>query len=674
MTSTTSSAAVWMKEVMADAAWIRRLAGALVGDPEAALDAVQETWVKTGGRVDAPTRPRGWLRAVLGNSLRAQRRAQRRRQAREEATTTGAPDAPTPEELLGRLEVQRTVAALVESLAEPARQVILLHYYEGMTLAAIAASTGTPAGTVRWRLKTALEELRERLQKRYARQHGDWRLALVPLAEARPADPSGAAALATPMAGALRGRWALLGAGLASITLVAGARLLGCGAGAPTSTSLARRAAAAAPSAPRPAARNPRGPKLSAAALAADCPEDITRLEDARARAGAALAYYLPPQTLWSDAGPDARNEVATRTVTPVVDRWLDQLGAPRQGRSFECRGDSCVGTVVQPYPPQPPWIHKKASADVEQALRAHARSFALEGPAQKQGPQGAPLAETQLSVRLNAASGAAQPPGPPPVFPPQLLPSASLARTAAGAPSPAMPRTEPCRERTAAAASALEKLRWQALRQVPAAVLYQNERPNPALTQRISATLAAVLARNPELDNAERATPLTADCRGLVCQVVIPATVVVREHLIKTVLNDGAITAQAGRLDVHTRNGKVDVPPYFSILPGPDETTEGELILRHVARRVMKGNSGIEGCSRRFTAEGVIKAHLVLPADGEVNEDGVARRISVRLSGPLAEAPVGRCIFEAITATTAALTLPEGVSGAQVNPSIKLP
>src|SRR5690242_2844932 len=137
----TMDAAVWMKEVMADAAWIRRLAGALVGDPEAALDAVQETWVKTQGGA-APTAaavsPRGWLRTVLGNSLRAQRRSQRRRQAREDASTALAAPAPSPEDLLARLEVQRTLAALVEGLAEPARQVILLHYYEGMTLAAIA--------------------------------------------------------------------------------------------------------------------------------------------------------------------------------------------------------------------------------------------------------------------------------------------------------------------------------------------------------------------------------------------------------------------------------------------------------------------------------------------------------------------------------------------------------
>jgi hypothetical protein len=155
---------------------------------------------------------------------------------------------------------------------------------------------------------------------------------------------------------------------------------------------------------------------------------------------------------------------------------------------------------------------------------------------------------------------------------------------------------------------------------------------------------------------------------------VLIPPGVTVGERTMKEVLSHDEIVLSAGRLSMHTRNGRVDEPPYFTVLPPPDQTTEGELILRHVARRVMKGRPDIAACSQRFGAEGEIKARLVVPADGELNEDGVARKISVRLSGPLADAPVGRCVLDAITATTAAITLPEGVSGAQVNPSLKLP
>jgi hypothetical protein len=63
-----------------------------------------------------------------------------------------------------------------------------------------------------------------------------------------------------------------------------------------------------------------------------------------------------------------------------------------------------------------------------------------------------------------------------------------------------------------------------------------------------------------------------------------------------------------------------------------------------------------------------------VLPAEGQPNEDGEVRKISVRVHGPLADAPVGRCVRDAVTAVTTAITVPEGTSGAQVNPALRLP
>jgi RNA polymerase sigma factor (sigma-70 family) len=672
----TMDSAAWMKDVMADASWIRRLAGALVGDPEAALDAVQDSWVRTQGRIDGQVaRPRGWLRAVLGNSLRAQRRSQRRRQVREQVGAAAQPlHAPSPEELLGRLEVQRTLATLVEALGEPARQVILLHYYEGMTLAAIAASTGTPAGTVRWRLKTALEELRERLQKRYGDQQKDWRMALLPLVPAADKSPTAAASAS----GFTRGRLALFGAGLASLTLVLalGGRLVGCGAA--SQSTVLRLSEPVAPAragtaAPGGRSNNPRGLKLAAAALPSDCPADIARLEEARASAAVALAHYLPVQILWADAGVEARNDQATRTMAPLFDRWLDQLGAPRQGRSFECRDDSCVGTVTEPYPPKPPWVHRQNKVEVAGDLRARTRSLALEGPKKLEGP-GAPQGETQAWLRLNDATGAAVPAPPPPPFPPELLPSASLNRAGTGVPTAETPRTEACRERTAAAAAALEKLRGRALRLAPAAILFANERPDPALTLRINALAAEALAKSPGLSADERASNLSVLCRGLVCQVQIPPGVEVRDHLIRSFLDEGPLAAVLGRVSVHTRNGRVDEPPYFTVLPAPDETSEGDLILRALAKRLWKGGVVRQACPAGASVEGKLRARLVLPATGETNDDGVPGKISVHLTGPLADSPFGQCVWGAIAKTTAAVSLPSEVSRGELSPEFKLP
>ena len=63
-------------------------------------------------------------------------------------------------------ELDETAAILLEEitrLPERERQVVLLKYFEGTTIAAIAAIVGRPAGTIRKRLSRARERLRGRL-------------------------------------------------------------------------------------------------------------------------------------------------------------------------------------------------------------------------------------------------------------------------------------------------------------------------------------------------------------------------------------------------------------------------------------------------------------------------------------------------------------------------------
>jgi protocatechuate 3,4-dioxygenase beta subunit len=58
------------------------------------------------------------------------------------------------------------LAGLVLELALPLRDVVLLHYFEGLSSAAIGNRLGIADGTVRWRLKQAIDELRDRLEQR----------------------------------------------------------------------------------------------------------------------------------------------------------------------------------------------------------------------------------------------------------------------------------------------------------------------------------------------------------------------------------------------------------------------------------------------------------------------------------------------------------------------------
>jgi len=134
--------------------------------------------------VDRRAEPsRGWLAGVLRNLVRQRRRAEARRDRREQLSH--ARDAVTsPAAALERVELQRLVAELVAELPEPGRHVVVLRYFEELSAAEIARIEGVPAGTVRSRLKRALDALRIRLDEEHGNRRSAW---IVPLAAvARP--------------------------------------------------------------------------------------------------------------------------------------------------------------------------------------------------------------------------------------------------------------------------------------------------------------------------------------------------------------------------------------------------------------------------------------------------------------------------------------------------------
>ncbi|MEO8699110.1 MAG: sigma-70 family RNA polymerase sigma factor [Kofleriaceae bacterium] len=152
------------EELLVHASWLRGLALRLVRDADVADDLVQDTWVATIRRAPETGEPvKPWLATVLLNALRMRLRGEGRRSMREQATLLAGDEVPSPEVMVARAEAQRTLVDLVLRLDEPLRDVVLLHFCEGITLADIARAQGIPAGTVRWRLKTALDQLRAKL-------------------------------------------------------------------------------------------------------------------------------------------------------------------------------------------------------------------------------------------------------------------------------------------------------------------------------------------------------------------------------------------------------------------------------------------------------------------------------------------------------------------------------
>ncbi|NVB84360.1 MAG: sigma-70 family RNA polymerase sigma factor, partial [Kofleriaceae bacterium] len=161
------NASATLEHLVADSSWLRRLAVALVKDEATADDLVQDTYRIAATQAPADGRPlRPWLARVLSNRVRTASRGARRRRAREQAFGELAMSPARPDEILDRIELQRTLAGFVLDLAASQRDVVLLHYFEGLTSKEIGLRLGIAPGTVRWRLKQAIDELRERLEQR----------------------------------------------------------------------------------------------------------------------------------------------------------------------------------------------------------------------------------------------------------------------------------------------------------------------------------------------------------------------------------------------------------------------------------------------------------------------------------------------------------------------------
>lgn len=199
------------------AVWLRALATKLVR-PEDAGDLVQETYVRfAAAPPDHLDSPRGWFARVARNLRGMTARSDQRRVQREAASIEPEP-WPEPEELVVRAQRLRQLSEAVEALDEPLRATVLLHYFEGLSLAEIGRREGCPSSTVRGRLRTALSRLREDLDARYGGRRADWLSAFAPIVADGVSSTGAAAGTASVLAVSL-GALALV-AGCASLALV----------------------------------------------------------------------------------------------------------------------------------------------------------------------------------------------------------------------------------------------------------------------------------------------------------------------------------------------------------------------------------------------------------------------------------------------------------------------
>jgi RNA polymerase sigma-70 factor (ECF subfamily) len=162
--------------------WMRRMAAALTKDEEAAEDLLQDAHqIALRHPPEHVRAPRGWLASITRNRWRHLLRIGRRRSvAREGDVQPLPPSAPSPEAIFERMELGKAVADMVAALPEAERQVVYLKYFEGFDSVQVARRLDCPEGTVRWRLRVAIQSLRAQLDGRFGERRR-WILVLIPL-------------------------------------------------------------------------------------------------------------------------------------------------------------------------------------------------------------------------------------------------------------------------------------------------------------------------------------------------------------------------------------------------------------------------------------------------------------------------------------------------------------
>ena len=207
-------------DLVAHAAFVRRLARGLTRDDAEADDAAQETLARAMERPPcAGPGLGGWLAAVLRNVVRRRRRTDGRRARREESSARRE-GVPAVDDAAARGEALRRVTDAVNGLDPAAREVVWLRHYEDLPPRAIAARLALPVATVKKRLQRAHAALRARLTD------GDGTprvlLVLAGLPPPRGAGPSAAGTAAAAVGGVAVGTASKVGVAAALAAVLGG--------------------------------------------------------------------------------------------------------------------------------------------------------------------------------------------------------------------------------------------------------------------------------------------------------------------------------------------------------------------------------------------------------------------------------------------------------------------
>lgn len=138
---------------------------AITGDPDVAVDAVQEAFIKAYSRWSSIRRyddPALWVRRVAINRSRDTFRSSRRRRNREDRFVTAPPEARSDSD---GVAASLDMASILAGLSPRQRTVATLFYLDDLSIGQIAATLELSDGAVKFHLSKARESLRDALAR-----------------------------------------------------------------------------------------------------------------------------------------------------------------------------------------------------------------------------------------------------------------------------------------------------------------------------------------------------------------------------------------------------------------------------------------------------------------------------------------------------------------------------
>ncbi len=154
--------------------WVRSLYSLvlhLLKDPDEAEDVVEETFWQAWRKADSYEPSRGavstWLltigRRKALDRLRARKRSKEDVIGDNRAFADLPSNAPDPASEVEGAELREQMRTALNELPDEQREVLELGYFSGLSQSEIADATGQPLGTVKTRMRLAMQKLREPL-------------------------------------------------------------------------------------------------------------------------------------------------------------------------------------------------------------------------------------------------------------------------------------------------------------------------------------------------------------------------------------------------------------------------------------------------------------------------------------------------------------------------------